>query len=108
MENFIFCAMNVQDVLYPYFYGTTMKVIAFKLFYMLPCHHDVNVTKSSADLVTFAEEILNEKLHFLCSEIICNTAKAYSGPCQTSMTNFSARIKEKIPTPFNKNSCRGS
>ena len=27
----------------------------------------VNVTKSAADLVTFTEEILNRKLHFLCS-----------------------------------------
>ena len=32
----------------------------------------VNVIKSAepADLVTFTEEILNEKLHFLCSEML--------------------------------------
>ena len=29
----------------------------------------------SADLVTFAEEILNEKLHFLCSVCISNNFK---------------------------------
>ena len=28
--------------------------------------------QETADLVTFTEEILNEKLHFLCSVIFCN------------------------------------
>ena len=27
--------------------------------------------KKTADLATFTEEILNGKLHFLCSELIC-------------------------------------
>ena len=32
----------------------------------------VNVTKSAADLVTFTREILNRKLHFLCSVLEMN------------------------------------
>ena len=32
-------------------------------------------TQETADLVTFNEEILNGKLHFLCSDN-CNTAKS--------------------------------
>ena len=42
----------------------------------------VNVTKSkkTIDLVTFIEEILNGKLHLMCSEVLRNkemTAKIY-------------------------------
>ena len=39
---------------------------------MLAYLSDIHVTSSHfpADLVTFAEEILNGKLHFLCSDFI--------------------------------------
>ena len=35
----------------------------------------------SADLVTFTEEILNGKLHFLCSVIRRSSLEVYSEPC---------------------------
>ena len=41
----------------------------------------VNVTKCSADLVTFTEEILSEKLHFLCSIFWKNLQNSQQNTC---------------------------
>ena len=42
----------------------------------------------SADLVTFTEEILNGKLHFLCSVL----SEIYLGFCQKSITELFTKI----------------
>ena len=66
-----------SGVITGFFYSTTHKVLrrffsntVQKMKFPLRIS-SVNVTKSAetTDLVTFAEEILNGKLHFLCSEI---------------------------------------
>ena len=46
----------------------------------------VNVTKSAADLVTFTEEMLNEKLHFLRS--VCSTNLSLLDKLQPIMAQF--------------------
>ena len=60
--------------------GFTSRTTAQKMKFFIKDFFSVDVTKSAgnrqetADLVTFTEEILNGKLHFLCSEHLKGTA----------------------------------
>ena len=54
----------------------------------------VNVTKSpklTAELVTFTEEIIHEKLYFLCSDIFCSAVKSNINPIEIVLNHFCAR-----------------
>ena len=68
MENFIFCTVSkieiasfpsIRQVDFPLFYSNI--ILNFKVL-------KVSRVILEADLVTFTAEILNEKVHFLCSE----------------------------------------
>ena len=48
--------------------------------------------KPAADLVTFAEEILNGKLHFLCSELYKRERVSFSNSFQISHHFFSTEL----------------
>ena len=55
--------MNIEKMLLMY----SLYITLLKKCSVLLRISSVNVTKSAVDLVTFTEEILNGKLHLLCS-----------------------------------------
>ena len=52
----------------------------------------VNVIKSAGNLVTFAEETLNEKLRFLCSDCADTLAKMRKNNKDTNAATFNKAI----------------
>ena len=72
------------------------------LCFFLLRNHCTKKMQFPADLVTFTEEILNEKLHFLCS--VSSSLKWLHTPCtpktNKSFKKYQAYHKVQFQTPF--------
>ena len=65
-------SLRFSDVFRGYRSGTLVENglrNKLKRFLGIGSEHEKNIAFKTADLVTFTEEILNGKLHFLCSEM---------------------------------------